>query len=407
MGFRFKRFDYVGGVAPWTGGTDTTSQVTRSQAVCKDFADFIIACGKGWQLDTSRNATTSDFVSVPIWNKSGTVQSFSAPGLFFTNTVSGCKLFLCVAGFNSYYGIALDNQYLLNEYTTTDRILQNGIILSMIPGGSNNDFGSSFDSSFLPSDATQITGSSWSASPSYDVGINYIAYNGSGNNYLYGLFVDSHCVGLGADYTTDGSVPSLNLAYFAGRVVGTLAHESDTLPQARYGVLRFQSNAGASGSNNTQDEVYYNYYSTTETVSSFGAVFNASVNITTSTPTTIRRTFGGALFAADGTRRDGRNSANVRYYPHTAFALASNSIMTNASALGAMRWVPFEFGVVSGDLATNGVVPGDGFKGYLDTELFRRANVTFNQLYNNGTFICASDAYGMLIGWDPTNTDSL
>jgi len=405
MGFRFKRFDYVGGSGSWTGGTDTTSQVARSQAVCKDFADFIIACGKGWQLDTSRNATTSDFVSVPIKNYNGTVQSFSAPGLFFTNSVSGCKLFLCVAGFSANYGINLANTYLLNECTTTDQINQNGIIFSIIPGGSSSEFGNTFDSTFLPSDATQIAGCTWCVRPSSGdtYCLNYISYNYSGHNYSYGLLVDSYCVGLMANYTTDGSTPHVYLSFVVGRVIGTLAHESDSLPQSRYGILRFSGNVGFTTSN--EYEMYFGYNSTLETITRHGAYFSQTVNTTSANANDIRTKCSGALFAADGTRRDGRNSTNTRYYPHTAFALSSNSLMTNASILDAVRWVPFEIGVVSGDLDTNGVVPGDGFKGYLDTELFRCGAITYNKLYDNGTFIGVN--YGTMIGWDPSNTDSL
>lgn len=404
MGFRFKRFDYVGGSGSWTGGTDTTSQVARSQAVCKDFADFIIACGKGWALDTSRNATTSDFVSVPIKGYRYGVQSFSAPGLFFINTVSGCKLFLCVAGFSSTYGINLSNAYLLNEYTTTNQIYQNGIMFSMIPGGSSSVFGTTFDDTFLPTDATPIAGSTWSTNPPYTVGINYISYNNAGKNYSYGILVDAYCVGLMANYTSDGSVPSLYLSFVVGRVIGTLAHESDTLPQSRFGILRFSGNLGDTASNASSREMYYAYSQSLESVERHGSYFTQGINVSSDSTTNVRRNVG-ALFAADGTRRDGRNSTNTRYYPHTAFALSSNSLITNASILNAVRWVPFEIGVVSEDLNTNGVVPGDGFKGYLDTELFRCGVVTYNQLYNNGTFIGLN--YGTMIGWDPTNTDSL
>ena len=403
MGFRFKRFDYVGGSGSWTGGTDTTSQVARSQAVCKDFADFIIACGKGWTLDTGRNATTSDFVSVPIQDRSGTTQSFYAPGLFFTNSISGCKLFLCVAGFGSYYGIALNNEYLLNEYTTTDRITQNGIILSMIPGGSSSTFGNTFDSTFLPSDATPIAGSTWKTVSPSNYLANFISYNTSSENYSYGIFVDSYCVGLGANYTTDGTVPNLRLAFFVGRIVGTLAHESDTLPQSRYGIIRFN---GGLDANYSRVETFYPYTFTLQSTTTYGCYFSESINSSSSSNDDVKKN-NGALFAADGTRRDGRNSSNVRYYPHTAFALSDNAKLTNATTTDAVRWVPFEFGIVSEDLATNGVVSGDGFKGYLDTDLFRCANVNFNQLYNNGTFIGAHATNHLMIGWDPSNTDSL
>ena len=50
------------------------------------------------------------------------------------------------------------------------------------------------------------------------------------------------------------------------------------------------------------------------------------------------------------------------------------------------------------DLTTYGIVPGDGFKGYLDTDLFRCALGTYGQTFDNGNFICADGTYNFLIG---------
>ena len=60
---------------------------------------------------------------------------------------------------------------------------------------------------------------------------------------------------------------------------------------------------------------------------------------------------------------------------------------------------------LSNDLNTFGVVPGDGFKGYIDPDILRCANGNFGQMYDNGNLICCS--YNLLIGWDSTNTDTL
>lgn len=407
MGFRFKRFDYIGGRSPWTSGSTSSVREQNSRVVCKDFADFLISCGKGWELDTTRNATTSSFVNVPMKNGSGTAQSFVGAGLFFRNTISGCKLFLCAAGFQHAYGINLSNDSLLLDVPISTNAIHGGIILSMIPGGSQSEFGSSFDNSFLPSDATYLAGTSWAVSgyaSNYDP--TYIGYNDYGSshyNFTYCLFVDSYCVGVGGGYTTNGTSPSCSLGLVCGRIIGTLAHENDTLPQAKYGVLRLRDSAGNASD---MDEFYYKRVSSLGGIENFGGYFSQPIT-TLTTQAEITAKCNGMIFAADGARIDGRNQSNVRFYPHTGSGVSCNPLMCNATQSGLTRWCPYEIGVVSASLSTDGVIPGDGFKGYLDTTLFRCAKVNFNQLYDNGNFIGANANSNLMIGWDPNNTDSL
>lgn len=403
MGFRFKRFDYVGGVEPWTGGDDR--QLQRGNTVLKDFGDFIISCGKGWSLDTSRNASTSDFVQVPLSTFNGSATVFKNSALFFVNT-NGAKLFLMASGSSTYCGIALSNDYLMKDVGTYagTHLIYTGIIMSMIPAGSSSVFGSSFDSSFLPSDATYVVGTALKTGSS-DAAYrqSFICENTSGRNYSYGLFVDECCIGIGGGYSTTAT-PTIKPGYFVGRVLGTLANEETTL-QAKYGIIKFNDscNDGVGGAefkyavcSRYTNSFNYNY----------GSSFSAAIN-TSDTPSNLAASCCGSFVKADGTRVDGRNGANVRFYPHAADFLAENTNLSNSSLSGANRWVPFEAGVVSSDLSTNGIVTGDGFKGYLDTNLFRCANVNLNQLYNNGTFIGADSTNHLMIGWDPENTDSL
>jgi hypothetical protein len=55
-------------------------------------------------------------------------------------------------------------------------------------------------------------------------------------------------------------------------------------------------------------------------------------------------------------------------------------------------------------LRQGGVVPDDGLKGYLDTDLFRASNeMTRGQMFDNGKFICLEDSIGLIIGWDSSN----
>ena len=401
MGFRFKRFHYVGFVAPFTGrsfadGTADaiTDATNRAKAQLKDFADFIISCGKGWQLDTSRNTATDDFVDVPIWNASKVVQSFYAPGLFFTN-INGCKLFLCVTQTTGDYSIALDKSNYAVDFITSDNQSLGGTIMSILPAGSSNNFGSIFDSTFLPSDATLLRGTvnvnigGWWFTPA--------CYAAQGCGYSYGLFVDSYCIGISGSYTRDGSAATLVPGYFIGRIIGTLSH-NESLVQARYGSVSFSYSIY-----NTYDYEFRAKPIIDETNNSFdryGCKFSTAIN--NSGSSVKWHDNYGSITKADGTRLTAQ-AGNIRFMSHVVDTLDSK--VTSVSQSGATRWVPYEIAVVTTDLTTYGIIPGDGFKGYLDTDLFRCGLVTLNQLYDNGNFCGWNNM--LMIGWDVNNTDNL
>ena len=404
MGFKFKKFSYVGNVGTW--GANSTPR-SRSEVVLKDMADWLITSGTGWALDTTRNATTSDFVEVPYWNPSNNssyASSYNAPALFFTNATSGCKLFLCVQGNMTGDGFAPkipQTEVAISSYKAYGGSGYEscmGIMMSMIPGDSADTFGSVFDGEtpFIPTTATKLRGTvhgyGYFYGSSYKT--SYIYNNSSNLNYVYGLYANPHVIGINGVYTSNGTTPVLDgqNGFFCGRIIGTLAHEEST-PQAKYGVIQF---GGCGYSQN--EEFHYRtvrqirtganepyFHSTQQFVNSLGSDRdNSSLQI----------------FAANGSPiQYVGNVCNIRFYPANIQELSS--YMSTSVTSGLSRWTPYAVGVCSTDLNTYGVVSGDGFKGYLDTDLFRAAaDHTAGRLYNNGQFIGQWD---MLLGWDPNN----
>ena len=106
-GFKFKRFDYVGGATTesYDWGSSSTP-LSRSQGVIKDFGNWILSDSDlHWELDPSRHPNydssigiqTSDLANVSVKNPGGSMLSDRySPGLYFINSESGCKLFLAI-----------------------------------------------------------------------------------------------------------------------------------------------------------------------------------------------------------------------------------------------------------------------------------------------------------------------
>jgi hypothetical protein len=298
-----------------------------------------------------------------------------------------------------------DNQSLLCDVPFPNyHNIFSGIIMSMIPAKSTSTFGSTFDNTFLPSDATLIVGTTQDYTNGANwLGLSYVCRASSGVHYSYGLFVDEDCIGIGGNM--DSSLtPTIRPGYFCGRIFGDLAHrDMDNQLQAKYGVIKFTDNCN----NYSEENVEFKYY-LSSTISSaiqnpYGCYFSKNINTDTLSVSLQGACSNGMFFKANGTRIDGRTGANVRFYPHTGTICSSKMY----SVGGSIKWVPIEAGVVSNDLANDGVIPGDGFKGWLDTDRFRCGGTTLNALYNDGTFICADADHSLLLGWDPSNEDTL
>ena len=407
MGFKFKRINFTAGSADFPIGSSDANIRTRCEVVLTGLADALIGMNIGWRLDPNRSgdsSTTSDFADVPCQSGAKTY-----PGLFFDNTVSGCKLFMA-----SFSGFLQDDSVIKN-FSGSDLFGAgtnphiSGIIASIIPAGSSNNFGASFDSSFLPADATRIVGTlngDTSYGSSYKAAI--LRDPTGGYIYSYGIYANAYAISVCCNVDTANPPNLYNPVYVTGRVLNTLAHSSDTQTNSKYGtVILEKTNASYTNSEGNGGNIAFS--------STYRLGEYKQLNFPGMDPISSNTPYGsggkdyvcGCVTKADGTWVNGaiNNSSNVVMY--VADTAQMSGRVFNSNNNGKSRWVPIEITIVSSDLDTNGVVAGDGFKGYLDTDLFRCALGTYGQTFDNGSFICPESEICLLLGWDASNTDSL
>jgi len=112
------------------------------------------------------------------------------------------------------------------------------------------------------------------------------------------------------------------------------------------------------------------------------------------------------LLSSDGTPYFGNltpNDSNTKLY--NAYLTLDQVVAT--SAVSENRWTPVGVYINAVDHNTYCVVPGDGFKGYIDTDLLRgvNPNYSYGQLLAGGDFVYLG--CGFAIGWDSSNEVTL
>lgn len=396
MGFKLQQVVVLAGSTEFPVGDTDALRLSRSQTLLTKCAQAIIDCNVGWQLDTTKSATTLSYTDIP--DKSGTK---NYPSLFFVNTISGCKLFMAYFGDSVYsYGI--------KDFSGNDVIPakgyknHGGLCVSIIPGESSQTFGSPTSNTFIPSDATRICGTYWRATNAAISGEEYAAaYNPtSGTYYTYSILATDSVVGVTCNHTTiesESHAISINPIYVAGKIFGIISH-SQSQTNALYGVVIPKSES-------------YQYEAWCDTQTKSFSPYGTKLNVPWSDISSSG--FPGGSFAkADGTWVNGSQAiggywCNASYYT-TDIAMCDNGSTFNLS--GSYRWSPIGMMVntTSAQLTTLGVTPGNGFKGYIDTALFRAMNKGASSgVLDNGNFVIFEDAAYtgscMIWGWDPSN----
>lgn len=402
MGFKFKRIDLTAGSEEFPTGSSDALRRSRAETILSKCAQAILDCNCGWALDTSKNATVTSFVDIPCNNN-----ALTFPGLFFVNSTSGCKLFVAYFAERNLYGIkdfsgTGADIFCLNNSTGR---YSSCLCMSMIPDGSSSTFGDPTTTTFLPADATRIIGTG-NSSTNYNDYASYAYSPQSGYVSSWGLFVSPYVIVV-CTKRQSGSAPSFGVpSYAIGRVFGTLAHTEDNTDLARYGVINFRRNTSSLAYEGEPEPVSYNSWAGGTPAKSFCGN-DPNQQVSEISDLAIPQKACASVSKADGSWIGGTDGANFgsTFYPSDVGQLSP--YIFNSSGNNKSRWVPYAVAVVSNDLTTYGIVPGDGFKGYLDTDLFRCALGTYGQTFDNGNFICADGTYNFLIGWDSTNTDSI
>lgn len=385
MGFVLNQFVLIGGSEELPVGDTNELRVSRSKTILTKCVQTIIACDQGWELDSSKNATDTDYSDIPP--NSGNVYF---PGLFLKNTISGCKLFIShFAASYIAYGIKNFNGSALCYYNAQYANLL-GLCLSIIPEGSDEEFGDPNTRTFIPDSATRIFSTYYRESANYkEYGVFGVKPT-AGTSYMYGFGVTPYTITVFANHDPNGGEKfDYYVPIFAcGRVLGELIHPEDATIKARYGVVWFRK------------ETYEFEGWATCVATSTGNFDSNSIYV----PGTYgKESFStGSICKSNGDWLLGGNPSNVNGGV-TTFTYNWNILGNRMySKSGTTRWSAIATCSQSNNnnLDTCGIVPGDGFKGFLDTDLFRAGRGNNQQTFDNGKFFMPEAACGLLVGVD-------
>lgn len=326
----------------------------------------------GWTLDTEYHPDG--------WRDGTDVHAY------FKGT-GGEKLFVSYAGSN--YHASQDGQartyYKGSSYDTL-----HGLIVTMLPAPTD-------------SDARDLA---WGASksPMYVLSrpdtpkemLPVVADSDSSLNSFYDNTLDTAyqmtIVSDGRRIIFDGTASRMK-SFWIGEIFDTLAHPTeDTSRVAKYGIFSL----GAGGSYTS-----FNRLSTGERVLNSWIQDKNYWSNNSSPSYKLAHVFANAA----GEWIHGSYSASSAYrlplYAENALSASACTPITRGKA----RWLAIGMTSVSENINTSGyVVPGDGMKGWLDTDMIRAVCPTglqTNYTLDNGNFIYVGN--GLMMGWCPTN----
>ena len=386
MGFITRAFSVLAGSEEFPTGSGYVLRVQRSKVLLTKSVQCIIAANQGWVLDTNRNPTDTDYTDIPPSNPSDDV---SYPGLFLRNNISGCKMF--ISYFSCYYG-GIKNFDGKSIITIQNGTTHNGLIISIIPEGSDKEFGDPTTTTFLPSDATRLFGTMpyvITRDAAYDPPNNY------GFEYTFG--VTPYCIFVYATHNDQGAItdPETYLAvpvYACGRILESVAHGEKTT-NAKYGVIPFRVKPG-------DWESWCTVYNQTIKNISGDDVRLAGMMIASENEPYGFGNTGCSVSRYNGEWISGSDGDNYK----VIFYAVNPNLLTFNQVEGNIVWSSLCVYVHTNDLTTYNIVPNDGFKGILDTTLFRAISYgTRGQTFDNEKFICPESNVGWLIGWSPSN----
>jgi hypothetical protein len=371
--------------------------------MCSEIADMIVSSDTGWEYDT-RTPNKEAFIRIPLSGYTGDVIK-PTPVLYLRNSVSGCKMMVCNIMFHAEGNNAIN----LNEQPISKNIIAKGRIpnsnyasgigISMIPPDVSDEYPDEYTEETTFGDGSLLVMTEAAASIA---GSNYAnAYEGYEQKLFgmggtpivsYGMLVDQYSITLFGGYgiTTRGKV---NPIFTTGKVLGTLAYDTEIAMQS-YGSIRYLSVCG--GNTSASGDSSYNYSQSVQNSSGPEKVYyGAYSNYYSSYPSGFSYACT-QFFKQDGARY------NYGYYGIGCNEMLSDRI-TNSQSPDFIRWVP---GIMFASYSDTPIYEGgDGFKGYLDTNLIRYAIANKGQLFNNGQFCCVAD--NLLLKWDPDATDTI
>lgn len=366
--------------------TKINHYIDNSKATLVGIVDQLIKMG--WILDERHSDAQTPLV---IYSSTNT-RYYSYYGAFILRNTAGAKLLVSYGGGNfSDYGESENNTFGKLGFSTSTSAksyehTHGGLMMSMIPPGSNDDFTILGENSgcTIPDDATRVVSTMHvNSSQCFPMSFNDRSDTVTGTYHLLSkgnvVVVVSKCSSYEIRYRR---------GYIVGEIFGTLAHEADSGIGCRFGAFELcgygvsYEGQNISGTGNTTGIALDSIYRVKE-----------YANSPRSQSMTFRR--------ADGSHVYGNQIFVLQDVNQLDTLICSND---GSSA----RYVPFWMAESSINPSETGVIKGDGFKGYLSTDVIRcvRADkFSRGQLFDGGNFVYVGG--GIVIPWDPSITESI
>jgi hypothetical protein len=357
-------------------GNDSSYVELKVKEILSGVTQAIISTNQGWVYDSNYTESSSSFVQIGT----GTSVESKRFAQFLINTITGSKLLV------AYTPTPSSNLFDFSvRVKNNGAYYSSGLSMSMIPGGSNNTWDVSENcttKNLISEDGTPIIGTVIDSN-SKSTFLSYDNVSQRQSRYVVVVKQDViHC------FWQDINSGYLNGCISVGKIFGNLCNSNDSGLKSKYGAITFIDG-------NVNGETYYG------SGSSYAPNLNIRGNgfslycIGANNCSWLTM----ACFAADGEKRTGWSTFLMNTNPVAQFGYATQSSTSNKTAFGA-----FLCGVNLNNLdASVGIVPGNGFKGYLDTDIFRSVYYEFpyNTLLDDGKFIYVGS--GLAIGWDASN----
>lgn len=364
----------------WTGGrTDTVLE--RLNYVLTGIVEAIVNSGTGWALDTAEMGQTSS-----SWYHELTMSSSNkAIVKFLVNSTAGIRLAL---GYTSNGGVPTttipNSDRFKNASTSYYNI--NGLFASACSTVST--FGTNTGTVSLDSEATKWISTYLSSSA--PAGNGSFVYENS-YTYTYNMIIKGGQIAF--LYRSSNWTAGLYRGFAIGNLFGTLAHSDDSNEYNKLCCILLC--AATSGEYNSPS---------TNLINTENSYYSLDNNIC------FCRYYDGEEWDPDNVATASYiDAANTLVKAEISNTVQLGTDIAAPEAGTGGRWCPLFAYISSQDPSLYGVVSGDGFKGYFDTDFIRGVTKgTYSRGQTFGTnqeFIYLGG--GIAIGWDSTNTISL
>lgn len=379
----------------WQGGRSDTP-VDRVKFILNGVCDAIIGANVGWQLDTL-TPTSSDFIEMPG------PSSTNWPNLvkFLKLTYDNHNYLM---GIGLFYGNNYSTSFPQMKPTDCTTLPSGEVLLfsGRMGGGIYacivKDGGFTTDSTYSLVWNGQGQFIRWvpldSGITAYN-NFSFVYQNNASYVYSYYFLLKNAQVGIFGKSTgwTGNNIYPLK-GMILGEVFKETGHSSDSITFGSIGLN--YCTAGEITPMMTQSP--YNYLIASIPGSVYQIPFSNSGNPYASQ---------SQIFSADGTWYAGclKNPSDSFSYASAIWyntSVVGNNVSNTVSSPGG-RWTPVYMYINAADHDTYCVVPGDGFKGYIDTDLLRgvNPNYSYGQQLQGGDFVYLGG--GFAIGWDADN----